>query len=346
MGTAIFCYKSEASFFAHCTSRVAWPSPSRSQLEQQTAPPTCPRGFLPATAASRTVVGSHVLTVERYTETAGALAVGESIQSSRFHVGGHNWYMEWYPRGEDEDDADWASVLLCLDRHGTTNAEEVKASYRFALLDRAGKTTTLSSARSKRPRTFSATDASWGAERFVQRTEMASSVIKDGDCLRVRCDVSVVRASSHRLADLLLGQGRDVTSAASGSRRTSACSTPGPRASWRRSSTPRTTPSTITWASTTWSRPAAFKAFLHFVYTDSLPEGHCYVLESSSFRMAKGLLMAAERYDMERLRLITGRICIAMKCGPDRSEASTFKGPAVDFAKLVFTSVETTFGLA
>jgi len=51
--------------------------------------------------------------------------------------------------------------------------------------------------------------------------------------------------------------------------------------------------------------PAAFKAFLHFIYTDSLLQGQDY---SSSLRDAEGLFEVARRYKMERLRLIAGEI--------------------------------------
>ena len=45
--------------------------------------------------------------------------------------------------------------------------------------------------------------------------------------------------------------------------------------------------------------PQVFKALLHFVYTDSLPQ-----MEQEEAVMAQHLLEAADRYDMQRLRLI------------------------------------------
>lgn len=43
-----------------------------------------------------------------------------------------------------------------------------------------------------------------------------------------------------------------------------------------------------------------FRAFLHFVYNDSLPE----IEEGEAMVMAQQLLVAADRYGMERLKLI------------------------------------------
>ncbi|CAL4979451.1 unnamed protein product [Urochloa decumbens] len=55
--------------------------------------------------------------------------------------------------------------------------------------------------------------------------------------------------------------------------------------------------------------PRVFRALLHFVYTDTLPdqavnEGD----DGDKVAMAQGLLVAADRYDMERLKLICGNV--------------------------------------
>ena len=52
--------------------------------------------------------------------------------------------------------------------------------------------------------------------------------------------------------------------------------------------------------------PRVFKALLHFIYTDALLEVH----EEDKIVMAQGLLVAADRYAMERLKLI----CADMLC--------------------------------
>ncbi|VAI23584.1 unnamed protein product [Triticum turgidum subsp. durum] len=46
-------------------------------------------------------------------------------------------------------------------------------------------------------------------------------------------------------------------------------------------------------------QPAVFRALLHFIYTDSLPGG-----EDEDTEMAQLLLVAADRYAMERLKLV------------------------------------------
>ncbi|CAO2149801.1 unnamed protein product [Urochloa humidicola] len=50
--------------------------------------------------------------------------------------------------------------------------------------------------------------------------------------------------------------------------------------------------------------PKAFKAMLHFIYTDSFPEVD--EGEGNKVAMAQGLLAAADRYGLERLKLVCG----------------------------------------
>jgi len=161
--------------------------------------------------ATETVVGSHVLTIDGYTKTTSALAVGESIQSDRFRVRGHGWYIECYPRGEDEEDADCLTVLLWFDDHGGNH--KVKASPKFILLDRAGEEI-LSYGCSWEAQT-STTDgpAAWGTGQFIPRKTLESYLIsQDDDCCRIRCDVAVIKEPSAvplpppdlHLGDLLL----------------------------------------------------------------------------------------------------------------------------------------------
>jgi len=128
--------------------------------------------------ATETVVGSHVLTIDGYTKTTAALAVGESIQSDRFRVGGRGWYIECYPRGEDEEDAGCLSVLLWFDDHGGNH--KVKASPKFILLDRAGEEI-LSYGCSWEAQTFSTTDgpAAWGTGQFIPRKTLESYLKPD-----------------------------------------------------------------------------------------------------------------------------------------------------------------------
>lgn len=65
------------------------------------------RSGLPTTAAgisTENVSGSHVLTIDGYSKAKKALKIGEGLDSQLFQVGGHYWYMELYPNGENYSD--------------------------------------------------------------------------------------------------------------------------------------------------------------------------------------------------------------------------------------------------
>ncbi|KAJ3696617.1 hypothetical protein LUZ61_000322 [Rhynchospora tenuis] len=53
-------------------------------------------------------------------------------------------------------------------------------------------------------------------------------------------------------------------------------------------------------------KPEVFKAMLHFIYTETLPPQ-----EDISFEMAQHLLVAADRYGLERLKAICAKILCA-----------------------------------
>ena len=72
--------------------------------------------------------------------------------------------------------------------------------------------------------------------------------------------------------------------------------------------------SVAAWRSVAWS-PRCSKALLHFMYTDELPskieeEGQEEQQGAVEVAMAQGLLAAAHRYKLERLKLI----CEEMLC--------------------------------
>lgn len=55
-------------------------------------------------------------------------------------------------------------------------------------------------------------------------------------------------------------------------------------------------------------QPAVFRALLHFIYTDSLPDDMDALEEGDKREMVCHLLVAADRYDVDRLKLICQNI--------------------------------------
>ncbi|CAL4983157.1 unnamed protein product [Urochloa decumbens] len=269
-----------------------------------------------AAAAAETVVGSHVLTIHGYSKTKEALGVGVSVESERFLVGGHSWYIECYPCGFDEEVAGWVSVFLC---HDGAMDGEVKVRHKFdLLLSHAGET--LLAARSEHVLTFSSTYDSCGLGKFVKITELEESCLlsDDQDFFRIRCDVTVIREPHpgddmrRQLGDLLANQeaGRDVTFEVGGEQFTAhrcvlaARSTVFMAELFGGPGKLQQNAANTSHIRVQGMEPKVFKALLHFIYTDSLPEVD--EGDDSKVAMAQGLLAAADRYGLERLKMVCG----------------------------------------
>jgi speckle-type POZ protein len=259
-----------------------------------------------------------VLKIDGYSLLKG-LGVNPFIGSGKFTVGGRSWQMRYYPDGWDADQcADWISLsLFRVDADGP----DVKARYSFSLLDQAqgrGRHVPLNA---ETLHTYPA-NTGHGYGKFFQRKSLESAYLRD-DSLEIRCDLTVVteiRATEavgvttrfvvappsdmHRHFGRLLssGQGADVTFEVAG----------GKFAAHRYVLAARSCVFAAELFGPMKEKAAAcvairdmearvFQAMLHFIYTDSLPENGD---DGEASEMAQHLLVAADRYNLERLKLI------------------------------------------
>ncbi|KAF8685292.1 hypothetical protein HU200_044059 [Digitaria exilis] len=209
--------------------------------------------------------GSHMLTVNGYTKTK-ELAVGEFWRSAVFPVAGHRWSIKYYPNGDTPENAGYVSFYLRLVE---TNAPDVKARFGFSLLDTRGKPVPSYCHDSSSIKTFSVKGTrSNGWDRFIKR-----------NTLEQHQPAFPLRRHVQGQAELF-----------------------GPA---------RPSGEVCVWVDGI--EVDVLKAMLHFVYTDSLPE----VVEEDGAggeakktttmmkkAMAQGLLAAADRYGLERLKLM------------------------------------------
>uniref|UniRef100_A0A0E0MI73 BTB/POZ domain containing protein-like n=1 Tax=Oryza punctata TaxID=4537 RepID=A0A0E0MI73_ORYPU len=149
-----------------------------------------------AAIVSETATGSITIKIARYSETKG-IGVGNSINSSKFHVGGHTWYIAYYPDGDREDNSDWVSVYLNLDRPAAADADDViKAKFMIRLL--SGKHGTVVDEKLCPAKKFSFANgyfSSWGFPRFIKRKKLDSRLWScltlDGQSFCIRCDITM-----------------------------------------------------------------------------------------------------------------------------------------------------------
>nr|CAD1825981.1 unnamed protein product [Ananas comosus var. bracteatus] len=229
-------------------------------------------------------IGSHLFHVADYS-LARTIGVGKSISSAVFDVGGLDWSIKCYPAGGTPQNSNYLALFLALE----SDARNVKAAFRLALLDQRMKPSsktprTTARTRSRTATTPSATTASRppfarrGAavrpapasrpalgERRGERRHLRS---RRGHFRRAPV---VARRALARVQGGALRSDEGEQNAADQDRRYGGCGVQG---------------------------------LLHFIYSDSLPPLMEELAKESAVLMAQHLLAAADRYGLERLRLI------------------------------------------
>ncbi|KAL6654225.1 hypothetical protein ACP70R_007690 [Stipagrostis hirtigluma subsp. patula] len=267
-----------------------------------------------STIAAEMVTGSHVLTVSGYSGTKG-LGVGKSIDSATFNVGGHTWCIRYFPNGLSN-----FTSYICFDlflRHPAAGKGEAKGRCTFSLLDQAGEPVT-SYTQTSGMITFSSTASSlFRSSIETSRLELSSHIKDDSFCIRY--DVSVVKEIhavaaqrqsltvpppdlQHQLSNLLANEvGGDVMFDVCGETFTAHRYILAARSSvFMAELFGPTKEKKEARVRIDDMEAGVFKAMLHFIYTDTLPETD----EGDKIMMAQHMLVAADRYNLQRLKVI------------------------------------------
>ncbi|KAL6659283.1 hypothetical protein ACP70R_003323 [Stipagrostis hirtigluma subsp. patula] len=264
--------------------------------------------------------GKHSFKIVSYSLNKG-IGVSKFIRSGTFTVGGYDWAIRFYPDGVDDNNIEYVSVYLEL----MSRNAEVRASYGLSLFNQnTGLSESVCSEFSTR--VFNSKGSSFSPGTLIPRSsklELKSAGYVVDNCLTIECTVTVIKGSkvfnttsdleikvppshlSDHFGKLLLDEeGADVTFSVGGENFRAhkivlATRSPvfkaqlyGPMKERRAR---RVTVEDM--------QPDVFKALLHFIYTDSRPawedlEGHEY------YEINKHLLVAADRYAMDRLKLL------------------------------------------
>ncbi|KAL6643072.1 hypothetical protein ACP70R_021253 [Stipagrostis hirtigluma subsp. patula] len=266
-----------------------------------------------------TASGYHLLHIDGYSRTKEELPTGQFIKSRPFSAAGRSWRILYYPNGATSTFAEFIAIFLYLDE---SDAEPpVKARATFSLLDRAGNPV-ASHTRSKGLFSYSVHSGGHGLHDFIKREFLEKSEHLLDDCFKIRCDVVVAKelrtedravASpsmvvpppdlNRHLSDLLTGEDGDVTFRVAGEtfrahRFLLAVRSPVFKAELFGSM--RESAAIGGYIQIDDMLAEVFKNLLHFVYTDTLPG----MEEQEEAVMAQHLLEAADRYDMQRLKVI------------------------------------------
>ncbi|KAL6907751.1 hypothetical protein ACP4OV_002403 [Aristida adscensionis] len=272
------------------------------------------------TFVAETARGSHILRIAGYSATTEGYGVGRSVDSDEFTAGGHGWHVAFFPGGERDECAGWVSVFLYLDRPAAED-DVVKAEFEFSLLDLNGAPVSNQSSTS-REFSLGGLTRRWGFRKFMEKKKLERWLWPRGDTVMIRCDVTVVvretrvettavpappvvvpppDMSRHFGGVLASGVGADVAFTVGGEvflahRIVLAARSPVFMAELFGHMKERS----ATRIQIDDMDARVFNAMLHFIYTDSLPD----IDRSDMVVMAQHLFVAADRYNLERLKLM------------------------------------------
>nr|XP_025876422.1 BTB/POZ and MATH domain-containing protein 2-like [Oryza sativa Japonica Group] len=217
-----------------------------------------------------TVTGHHILQIDGYSYTKEKLPNGKYILSSSFKVGDHQWQLSYFPNGVNRyGDADFVSVFLYL-----VEGQPVKARATFSLLDRAGKPVP-SYTRDTGMRDFAVTPPD--LHRHL------GGLLESGDGADVTFRVAGEDVRAHRY--ILAARSPVFKAELFGQMKESSSSS-------------------NTVMNVDDMEAEVFRALLAFIYTDALPETKTKAKQEDELVIAQHLLVVADRYGMERLKLL------------------------------------------
>ncbi|CAI0452365.1 unnamed protein product, partial [Linum tenue] len=297
---------------------------SDSMAKPDTSPVLSPTS---SRSVTQTVNGSHRFVIQGYSLAKG-MGVGKHIASDNFTVGGYQWAIYFYPDGKNpEDNSAYVSVFIALASEGT----DVRALFELTLVDQSEKGKHKVHSHFDRslesgPYTLKYRGSMWGYKRFFRRAMLETSDYLKNDCLKINCTVGVVvsavdcsRLHSIQVPESDIGahfgtlletmEGSDVTFNVAGEKFEAHKLVLAARSPLFRSKFFDCAEDSEEIVITD-LEPDVFKAILHFIYRDTLTEdvgntaSSSSSLSSISESLTAKLLAAADRYGLDRLRLM------------------------------------------
>ncbi|CAL4906617.1 unnamed protein product [Urochloa decumbens] len=146
----------------------------------------------------RHATGTHLLRISGYSLLHGLLPAGDSIDSGSFPAGGHDWSFCFYPNGVSTRSPTASFTLSLADRDWAS----ASAACRVSILDRAGAPAYSAAVKPLRYNRHGPADYEEGRVRDLvgveelRRKAATGELVDDEDCLRVRCDVIVLKVDT------------------------------------------------------------------------------------------------------------------------------------------------------
>ncbi|KAJ1695574.1 hypothetical protein LUZ63_012272 [Rhynchospora breviuscula] len=263
---------------------------------------------------AKTETGSHLFTVSDYSLIKG-IGIGKYIQSDVFIIGGYDWVIRFYPDGATAEDKNFVAFYLMIESGST----DVKAQYAFTVLHQNGHSSDMNATKLHTFNSKNTNINGWGFPKFAKRSAFEVLKYLKNDSFTIKCTVNVVKGtrlqattpcsivvppsnSNQQFARLLeTSDGADVTFVVKGERfKAHRCVLAARSAVFKAELYGCMREKQAKTITVDDIEPSVFKAMLYFIYSDSLPD-----FEGNDSRsMAQHLLISADRYDLERLKLL------------------------------------------
>ncbi|CAL4997574.1 unnamed protein product [Urochloa decumbens] len=323
------------------------------------------------TFTQQTEQGTHVFDIIGYSQHRGGDGDGKPLVSGRFLVGGHKWMVLYFPDPANSINVIYQDRIMVLLVLRSENVK-VRASYELRLFDQ--NTGSSVSVYKSDPRLYEFVNfddrGSYIASFAGQRSLFESSTYLRDDRLRMECIVTVIKSQCRETRSVpkiqvppsditdhfakLLDEkiGADVAFSVGGETFTAhknvlAIRSPVFRAELYGPVSEGTALITIEDM-----QPDVFRTLLRFIYTDSLPPFDD--LEPNDYcEMIRHMLVAADRYGMERLKLM----CQSILCEnlhvqtvattlalADQHHCAMLKDACIEFISCSMNAVASTSG--
>ncbi|KAJ0808351.1 putative chromatin remodeling & transcription regulator BTB-POZ-MATH family [Helianthus annuus] len=298
------------------------PSAPSSSSSTTSSPPVLTTSM----SVTETVKGEHNFKISGYSLSKG-IGIGKYVASDTFTVGGYSWAVYFYPDGKSvEDNGSYVSLFIALASEGS----DVRALFELTLVDQSGNErhkvhSHFGRALESGPYTLKYRGSMWGYKRFFKRSALETSDYLKDDCLQVHCCVGVVKSHTEgpksysihvppsdigqHFGQLLEhGKWTDVSFEVNGEtfaahKLVLAARSPVFRAQLFGPMKDQN----VKCIKVEDIEAPAFKALLHFIYWDKLPDMEELTglnTKWASTLMYQHLLAAADRYGLERLCML------------------------------------------
>ncbi|KAJ4782780.1 BTB/POZ and MATH domain-containing protein 2 [Rhynchospora pubera] len=281
---------------------------------------------IPETASTlrvEKVTGSHLFKIMGYSLQTD-IAKKKFLESATFSVGGYDWSIHYYPNGVKSTEEDYTSIFVLL----KSEAKYVKAQPSFIILNE--NRNPLSARLTTEVYTFTSDNKdSYGFPKFVKRSALQSlSGDLKNDCIVIRCTVTVFKTfpvevepafplpvpppDMQQLSHLLeAGYGADVTFKVNGQRFNAHKHILAAKSQvfLAQFFGPLKENKDKIIKIEDMEAPV-FNSLLHFIYSETVPEFEevSGSKKKHNNELAQHLLVAADRYDLDRLKIICQNI--------------------------------------